>query len=853
MTRFSELLCVSRSGRVAIAGLLAAHLLVACGEDSTSKPKPADAMADSAVDAQAETDAAADDAETGSDVFSIEAFVGDKDKWGKNKQRLDEVKAAGKGALKAGVAFRYLDGPVGVSMAGYGGRMDGRHTHWSDRLKGTAGQYGLQTIKALVLEVGGETMALVKSPMMSSESYLSDAIGRHLKKTHGLDMEGRVITMAGHSHHTTARYWPVPETLGNVGVDSFDAEVTEAVAALFASAVAEAYQNREDAEWGYAYQDDWDPNNEVYRDRRSDNDFKYGKDPRLDILAVRKKSDASPMAVVIHFGIHGTVFGGENDIFTEDAPGYVEHKFEELFFASEGKPVFGMFAQSSGGDASPAGDGLGHPPLARLERLGEAAAPKILNLYKTVQWSSETELAIRSQRIELQHERIYANRPWANEFSTGLGDPYYWGGWQCAAAGGKKGESMEGKPKNCVDLGLLIELLEAVVPHTAPHETWLTTARLGDIWMITLPGEPNWSIVKYAREEAAKRTWNGKPAHLMVIGYSQDHLLYLSHPDDWYLGGYEAEMSLWGPGGGPFMVDEGLAMMDAMMAGKNGPAFFAESPSLAPVPPYAPRAREKSLAAGTVQQQPAATVQRTQTVQFAANCGDPALGSPLLQVQKDSGGTFAPLPARHGWKNVYYDNSRYEIVSIYDPDPPQLEGKSVDARTHLWRFYWQVPADFGTGNYRFHLVCNVLTDAEKDGKPKTLTIDSSAFAVGLADGTTLTASLAGDEVSVEFRVPGVAQQQTSTAAPGLGKWISAGYRLLDRLVGHTALARVRTSLQVEVLDGSDAVVATATAAYDPTTDKNVAKLPSVPAGAKKVRAWVSSDATPAKVTASLPN
>jgi hypothetical protein len=794
------------------------------------------------------------DASPGTDAGlpAADLFMGDPDTWGRNKLRKDEARPAGKGPLQVGVAMRYLDAPVGTSMAGYGGRLDGRATHWSDSIKGTSGFYGMQSIKVLAIEVGGERMALVKSPQMSSESYLTDAIARHLQQKHQLDFAGRVITMAGHSHHATARYWPVPETLGNVGCDSFDPEVAELTAGIYADAIAEAWSKRAPAEWGHAFADDWDPNNEVYRDRRANNNPTYGKDPRLDVMAFRRKSDAAPLAVVIHFAIHGTVFGGDNDLFTEDAPGHVEHKFEEAFFAREGKPVYGMFAQASGGDASPAGDALGHPELARLERLGEAAAPKILKVYDQISWQAETELAIRSERIELIHERIYAGRPWQNEFAGDDNVPYTWGGWQCKVVGLPKGETMQGKPKLCVDMGTLLELLGAKLPHNAAHETYLTAARLGDLWLMTLPGEPTWSITKYAREQAAKLQWNGKPAQLMVIGYAQDHLLYLSSPDDWYTGGYEAEMNLWGPGAGVFLADEGLGLVQAMAAGQNGPTLFEESPSLAPVLPFTPRKREASVAAGKVVAQPPAQVARTQTVQFAAHCGDPALGSPRVEVQRATAAGFEPVPALHGWQGRHYDNSRYEMVSVYDPDPPQLNHQSVPARSHLWRFYWQVPADWPTGSYRLHLQCPAIDQADAGAKTQTLTIDSTAFAVALAEGTTLTVQRTGEAVTVAMRVPGVAQVKDQSKAPGVGRWVSGGYRLLDAAVKHTELALVRTPLTVELLDAGGQVLATAPATFDATQKANVVKLASVPAQAKSLRAWLTADQTPAKVTAPLP-
>jgi hypothetical protein len=370
--------------------------------------------------------------------------------------------------------------------------------------------------------------------------------------------------------------------------------------------------------------------------------------------------------------------------------------------------------------------------------------------------------------------------------------------------------------------------------------------------MTTLPGEPTWSVTKYARETAAKKTWNGAPLNLMVLGYAQDHLLYMSAADDWYTGGYEAEMSLWGPGLGSFLADEGLAMIDAMIAGNNGPTFFEESPTLATVPSWTPRPREKSLATGTVVVQPPAQVARTQTLEFSANCGDPALGSPLVEVQREENGAFVAIPARHGWPDHHYDNSRYEMVSVYDPDPPASKNTALPERTHLWRFYWQVPTDWPAGNYRMHLQCKALPKDAAGDTPQPFVIDSSTFAVGLATNTTLTAKLTGTDLTLSMRVPGVEQTESSSTAPARGKWISGGYRLLDTDVKHTEPALVRAALTVEVLDAQGAVVETVQAPFDPQAGSNAAKLKAAPAGEWSLRAWLTGDAAPAKVTQPMP-
>lgn len=778
-------------------------------------------------------------------------WVLDPATWGRNKTRRDEAKAPGKGELQVGVASGYIDGPVGVSMAGYGGRGGGRRTHWNDALKGSAGFYGMQHIKAVVMSVGDERMAFVKIPLMSSESYLTDAIARHLKRDYDLDFTGRVMTTAPHSHHTTARYWPLPQMLGFVGADSFDVEVAETDAARFAEVIAEAWSNRVPAEWAHTSVENWDPDDEVYRDRRPvNNHLGYGKDPRLTLLAFRRKADKTPLAVVFNFPIHGTVFGSENDLFTEDAPGYVEHKFEEAFFEREGTPVFGLFAQSAGGDASPAGDRLDHPPLARLERIGWAAAPKLLAAYDAIKdWKSETELALRSQRIELVHERMYKDKPWAKEFDNEEGEPYQWGAWQCVP----EGDTMEGEPKLCVDLEFLLGMLDVEMPHGAANQVYLTVARLGDLWLVSMPGEPAYSIVQYLREQGHKRQWNGKPAEVMVVGYSQDHLLYLTAPDDWYLGGYESEMSLWGPGGAVFLADEQLGMMDAMIAGNNGPVLFEESPSIDDrVDDWEPRARERSIDAGVIAEEPAETVRRTETARFVVNCGDPGLGSPQLKVQRKDGDTYFDLPAKSGWTGHVYDNSRYEMVSVYDPVPAQEKGRTVAERTHAWRFYWQVPADWPAGTYRFELGCNVLRKEATTAEVEGLVVASRPFVVDAAEDATVLASFDDKAVALVMRVPGVEEKKSNSKPFADGEWVSEGYRLLDPNVRHTERALVRADIQVEFLDEAGEVIETGLAKFDEAKGFSAYTLGASLPDTWTANAWIASDLTPAKMPISLP-
>ncbi|MCA9717597.1 MAG: neutral/alkaline non-lysosomal ceramidase N-terminal domain-containing protein, partial [Myxococcales bacterium] len=674
------------------------------------------------------------------------------------------------GPLRAGVAVEYLADPVGISMAGYGLRTPKVKTPWMDVLNGTRGFYGYMTIKAMVLEVEGERLALVKLPTMSSEDSLTEGTIRKLKEDHGLDFEGRVMTGATHSHHTHARYWRLPQQLAAVGADSPDEEVIDRLTSAFALAIKRAVDDLDEAEWGFGYADDWDPDNLVYRDRRGENNPTYGKDPRLTLFAVRRAGGA-PMATLINFGMHGTLFSEDNELLTEDSAGGLEMKFEEFFFAREQQPILGMFIQSGGGDASPGGDQLGHAPPARAELVGEVAAPRVYDLYKSLAWERDATLAVRSRRIDLRYELMgYAELP---EFKGPSGIPYTWGGWQCkdddVTDSDNPETSMEGRPKFCTDIGGLLTSLQQPIPNGQMHQAYVTTARVGNVFMVSLPGEPAYSVIKYLRESMATRALpGGEPIETLAFGYSQDHLLYLTHPDDWYQGGYETEMSLWGPLGAKYIVDRQLEQVDGILAEEDGPVFDSDSEDLSGPSSFEPRGIERSTNAGALTQNLPETIERGQTLRFGWGGGDPSIGSPLVSVEVDPGdGAWTLFPSPSGWPGTGLDNTRYHMLTHYAPNPAP-NGQVAETRDHDWFVDWQIPLDFPGARVRL-----VARGEAFDGQTTApYEVTSSPVLVQPAASSLLEGTRQGDRVELRFTVaPPPTEYELS--------YPIGGYRLLD--------------------------------------------------------------------------
>lgn len=693
------------------------------------------------------------------------------------------------GPLQAGSAHGYLTGPVGTSMAGFGGRTEYNETPWNDVLNGSVGFYGYGVAKAVALEVEGERLILLKIPTMSSEASLTEGTIQKLKDNHGIDLTGRIITAATHSHHNIARYWRLPAALAAVGADSPDEEVIDRITTRLADVVAAAIDDLAPAEWGTVHQDDWDPDDLVYRDRRGENNPTYGKDTRLTVLAVRRP-DGTPMAALLNFGMHGTVFDSDNELFTEDAAGGLEMKFEEHFFAQTGEPILAMFVQSGGGDMSPAGDRLGHPGPARIELLGHDAAPLARAVYDQLEWKSDMSLGVRSRRVDLTYSGIgYDDYP---EFQNPQGVGYEWGGWQCMGGDlvddANPATSMEGTPKDCYPIKSLLQSVGEDIPNGEVHQMYMTVASLDDFFLVTLPGEPTYSVVKHVREELEARDVRG-----MVVGYSQDHMLYLTHPDDWFQGGYETEMSLWGPLAAKHLVSRQMELVEALKLGDGAPVWSEQSPNLSLPKDWAPRDLEESENAGELTADVPAEIGRGDTLRFAWGGGDASLGEPHVVLQRENNEeTFVDVPSPSGWAGAAFDNSRYHMLTHYAPDP-KPNGEILASRLHHWYVDFQIPLDLPGGTYRL-----VATGDHFDGETKQYEVTSGPFKLMPSDHDKLAATLKGGSLTLVWT-----HDPHEYVIADKEPWPTAGYRLLDPTVPPVMPATIRAPLVLEFEVGGE--------------------------------------------------
>lgn len=661
----------------------------------------------------------------------------------------------------AGMAEGFADFPVGAPLGGYtarcrcfgdAGRYDGRRNPYITRFNPSVGVQTQPKIVALWLENGHQDLVILKTDAIYTFEGMVTAIEAKLSATTGRNLAGRVTLAANHTHSAPAN-WDQGLTW-YLGGDRFNREIFERAVASMADIALEAWNSRQPAAIGVGQVTDWDPFDRVYSDRRGDNnhvqffdDIPAGryKDPYLTVLRVDTAAGA-PIGMFFAFGMHGTVAGDENQLWSVEASGHIEAAVEERFAA----PVVVGYLQHGGGDASPRGvDHL----FARMESVGEFAADAIFELWGNTETSAapiRLETVTRSidtRRDEIKVQREYdvlTYAPYEPDPSFRPDDVVYDGEgriltpideFNTAAGGAFCGSDNPLLPAanigstvfpydSCVEVSLISNLIGAffaitnvTIPLPESLRAKVSATRLGplpirtrsgevvtdDVLLAFFPGEATAVYTEQFRRRAAAELGMH---YTIPIAYSQDHQGYLLTPEDWLLGGYEPNINIWGPLQGEHIM-EGLLTAAAEVLSTNRleehdpHGEFADPvyPEV-PLPEIAP---DLTPDAGTALSElpgyflmpivgleaavaPPAQVRRVQDiVQFMWVGGDPGVDLPVVVLERydEVEDAWATVRTAAGRPLA---SPRHDMILSTTPDP--IAPFTVQ-QTHYWWVAWQ--------------------------------------------------------------------------------------------------------------------------------------------------------------------
>lgn len=678
------------------------------------------------------------------------------------------------GAIEAGAAELIHDFPIGATLGAYTSRVTalGEGRTPDGRTEPTSGSFtpsiGIETrnkAKAIVLRAGGETIVILKSDVGLADAAITHAIEERLEEVHGESFAGKVLWATSHTHSGFAQY--TSNTILYLGLGQKRGEIVTRVIEDLVDVAGQAIANLEPARVGIASNEMFDPDDQVTRDRRGENDELMGGPKKDDFLVVMRVDamDGRPIAIATVFGIHGTVLGADNLLISTEGPGAIERAVEENFE----EPVVVMHLQGAGGDVSPAGSGGIDCPerpcynFARIETLGRYARDAILTTWMSAGDALEDELAMemvtRSVDLgpdwetftvrdgELEYSEWDGRRIPDLEIFDAMGNvlspidefnaPH--GAGLCGGFGGALfpasqmpgTRNAEGPYRSCMSIdeaapqfATLLDLPIGTTPSCATTRLTLSALKIGEWSFLTAPGEPVTLWAQTLRERAP-----GGLGRTVVVGYAQDHMGYLLTPEDWLAQGYEPSINLWGPLEGEYVIERLLELAELVETPEREDAVAGYADRVLPAPADDSDLDEIDAAplAGTVEatpwenvyvrsgevlssSQPRANIQRLESAYFTWIGEDPWVETPVVTLQRMDGGAWADVQRRSGRPVQDLD-----VILTYTPEP--LQPEPGESQTHRWAVEWQAVTPWGTpgldevadrfgvptGTYRFHV------------------------------------------------------------------------------------------------------------------------------------------------------
>jgi hypothetical protein len=375
--------------------------------------------------------------------------------------------------------------------------------------------------RALVLSNGETKVGIVSVDLCFLPADIRAEV---LKRVQASGMPGwdaaHLFLAATHSHTAPD---PLAMHRGNTfsmkGWPRFDARLLTFTADRIAEAIVTADKRQTSARMGSAVT----PAKGWNRNRRGETTT----DPDLTLLKITH-DDGRPLAVVVVFAAHPTLYDDKMLAISADWPGAMEQEVEKSWNSGE---AVCLFLNGAEGDASP--DGMaGQTPEEKIADYGANLAKIVTRLLKVADAKSDVPLAAWTQPVNLPPRKPNAL-------------------FLLAAA----------------QFGASVQQAKQLVNGLMPEQTQLSFVRVGDLLLMGFPCEPTGELGLEAKA-AARKAGFGTPA---VVALVNDWLAYALTPEQYRAGKYEAGMSFYGDQLGPILLV-------ALEAGLHAPVRMAAAP-----------------------------------------------------------------------------------------------------------------------------------------------------------------------------------------------------------------------------------------------------------------------------------
>ena len=410
-------------------------------------------------------------------------------------------------APEVGIAAVDIEPAIGVPLAGYGAksrRLPG-FVDWKNRYPGTryfkpsTGRHSAIRSKAMVIRNGDEQLVFVSVDFVGVEYAMTRDLAERLAPF-GVT-EDNLIISGTHTHHgpgsTTRRF-----ALAIAAVDSFNRDAYDSIMDKVQSSVELAFARLTPSELlRTSFRTDGIQRNKFRR--KDEGHF----DDTARLLLARSLDTGALLGGMVNYPLHGNGMPVADLRFSSDVLGQIELRMEELISrenrADDEHPVV-LFMNGAQGD-------VGNPVRSEEAVMSDGV--------KFAEQAAEARIFERLEPVDATLA-VQRSRVW-------LGVPGY----------SLKICAKEGSFLAKYGLGLKIPLF-----FLYPQKTYITAASIGDILMLTVPGEPS-TQVGYTLRETIADLGHGDP---WILGLANDYMAYFTTRDEYSEGEYDSCSSLFG-------------------------------------------------------------------------------------------------------------------------------------------------------------------------------------------------------------------------------------------------------------------------------------------------------------------
>eukprot|EP00053_Salpingoeca_punica_P013748 m.124504 g.124504 ORF g.124504 m.124504 type:complete len:479 (-) comp16294_c0_seq1:2080-3516(-) len=426
-------------------------------------------------------------------------------------------------ALRAGTAVVDATPFIGVPLAGFnhGPR---RVPDWPVPKLGNYTTFMMPSVgvlnpihaKALVLQENDGLFAMVSIDAIGADGTLRQMSLERIVAA-GVPLPDAHFTVHGsHSHSGPGAISPNFLWQMAPATDLLVPEVQEKMAADIAQAVVTAYYGLQDAVLGAGSGQLFN----VTTNRRA-GISPYLKpdsvDTNLGIIRV-DTPDGKPIATVWNFAMHGVCWGPEQMMFSSDIMGGVSDYVE----SSVGGVA--LFINGDAGDIDPKPQMCqGKPQYAGASIIGT----KIAQVRSSIQTSDQVVLQGFSQVVPFGKTNLNYTLQRFNNCSTG----------------GPMDICTICRILHCdVNLHLNSAWMEENPVFSALRLSVTSGSTTVHTLLVTMPGEPLFELGNQVRNDSKALGFDV----VLLAGYSNGHMGYFATPDEYDVGGYESQLTLWG-------------------------------------------------------------------------------------------------------------------------------------------------------------------------------------------------------------------------------------------------------------------------------------------------------------------